>query len=36
MSTASHPKTDGLAGKINSIVNRYLHTFSAGNVRNWA
>jgi hypothetical protein len=36
MSTAFHPQTDGLAEKVNSIVERYLRTFAAGNERNWA
>ena len=35
MSTAFHPQTDGQAEKENSIVERYLRTFTAANERRW-
>ena len=35
MSTAFHPQTDGQAEKANSIVERYLRSFVAGNERKW-
>jgi len=35
MSTAFHPQTDGEAEKANSIVERYLRSFTAGNERKW-
>jgi hypothetical protein len=35
MSTAFHPQTDGQAEKANSIVERYLRSFTAGNERKW-
>jgi 3-polyprenyl-4-hydroxybenzoate decarboxylase len=36
MSTAFHPQTDGLAEKVNIIIERYLRTFAAGNEISWA
>jgi hypothetical protein len=36
MSTAFHPQTNGLAEKVNSIIEHYLRTFAAGNERHWA
>ena len=35
MSTAFHPQTDGQAEEANSIVERYLRTFTAANERHW-
>jgi hypothetical protein len=36
MSTAFHRQTDGLTEKVNSIIERYLHSFAAGKERSWA
>jgi hypothetical protein len=35
MSTAFHPQSDGQAEKANSIVERYLRTFCAGDEKGW-
>ena len=35
MSTAFHPQTDGQVDKANSIVERYLRTFTTANECHW-